>query len=158
MFQKRTARSDRRGATTVELAFVLLPFLLFVWAVFDYGRFVMVRHLLANAAREGARMAVVNTDVSDNANNRQTEEIEAAVRKALAGQQLSNLRIQVYRADADGNYLEAQWAAKATYQDNVAVEIDADFSPLFPSMRFLSGNASRTVPVKAKSVMISEGL
>jgi Flp pilus assembly protein TadG len=51
----------RRGAAVVETAVVLNVLLLMVLGIFEYGRLVMIRQLMLNAAREGARMAVVGT-------------------------------------------------------------------------------------------------
>jgi Flp pilus assembly protein TadG len=50
----------RRGAAAVEMALVLPLFLLVVFGIVEFGRAFMVEHLLANAARVGARKAIVN--------------------------------------------------------------------------------------------------
>lgn len=64
-------KSRRRGATAVETALVLLPLLMFLFGIFEYGRLLMDWNLLNNAAREGCRFALANnqdptisTDVS----------------------------------------------------------------------------------------------
>lgn len=57
---RRTRR--RRGLTVVESALVLSVFLLLLFGMFEYCRFLMVLHVTDNAAREGARYAVVNMD------------------------------------------------------------------------------------------------
>jgi Flp pilus assembly protein TadG len=49
----------RRGAAAVELAFVLPVFLLVIFGIVEFGRAFMAEHLLANAARLGARSAIV---------------------------------------------------------------------------------------------------
>lgn len=59
----RSARSRRRrGLTIVESALVMSVFLLLLFGMFEYCRFLMVLHVSNNAAREGARYAVVNMD------------------------------------------------------------------------------------------------
>src|ERR1700730_18523272 len=65
-------RGRRWGATAVETAFVMIPFIMFILGVFEYGRFLMDWNVLNNAAREGCRYALVNntsatvrSDVSD---------------------------------------------------------------------------------------------
>ena len=65
----------RRGATTVETALVLLIAFLFMFGIFEYGRFMFFLEVAENAAREGARFATVyagrgitvgsNTDVAN---------------------------------------------------------------------------------------------
>jgi TadE-like protein len=56
----------RRGAGQglVEFALVLPVFVLVLVALFDLGRGVFAFNTLTNAAREGARLAIVNQDVA----------------------------------------------------------------------------------------------
>jgi Flp pilus assembly protein TadG len=51
---------DRRGQALVEFALVIPLFLLMLVAIFDLGRAVFAYNTLTNAAREGARLAIVN--------------------------------------------------------------------------------------------------
>ena len=55
--QIRTA--TRRGAVAVELAFMIPIFLLMVLGIIEFGRNVMVRQVISNAAREGVRQAII---------------------------------------------------------------------------------------------------
>lgn len=57
-----TARSRGRGQALVEFAIVFPIAILIIVAVFDIGRAVFMYNGLTNAAREGARLAVVNQD------------------------------------------------------------------------------------------------
>lgn len=50
----------RRGAAVVEFAVVVPIFFLMVFGMIEFGRMVMVHQMLAGAAREGARQAIVN--------------------------------------------------------------------------------------------------
>lgn len=50
---------DRRGAAVVEFAVVAPVFFLFVFGMIEFGRMVMVQQILTNAAREGARVAIL---------------------------------------------------------------------------------------------------
>ena len=52
----------RGGATTVEVSVVISVFLLFLFGIFEYCRFIFFMHVSTNAARDGARYAVVNVD------------------------------------------------------------------------------------------------
>jgi Flp pilus assembly protein TadG len=58
----RTARrSQRRAAAAVEFA-VVLPLLMAVMlGIMEYGRLFMVRQTMTHAAREGARIAMLQT-------------------------------------------------------------------------------------------------
>jgi len=60
--QGRRAGRRRAGATTVEFAFVAILLFLMLFGILEYGRFLFVYHLTANAARDAARFAVVRTN------------------------------------------------------------------------------------------------
>lgn len=53
---------DRRGQSLVEFAIVLPIFLILVMAIADLGLAVFSYNSITNAAREGARLAIVNQD------------------------------------------------------------------------------------------------
>lgn len=55
-------RRQGRGQTLAEFALVIPIFLLVLMGLFDVGRLVFVYNGLTNAAREGARLAIVNQD------------------------------------------------------------------------------------------------
>lgn len=50
-----------KGAALVELALVLPIMLLFVFGIFEFGRAMFITNTLNNAARYGARLAVVSS-------------------------------------------------------------------------------------------------
>jgi Flp pilus assembly protein TadG len=50
----------RRGAAVVEFAVVAPVFFLLVFGMIEYGRMVMVQQILTNAAREGARVGILD--------------------------------------------------------------------------------------------------
>ncbi len=101
--------SRRRGTATVELALVMttvvVPLLLGLW---EMGRYVQVQQVVANSAREGARMAAqavtinstgANTQIvrqvaDPNNNPGKMPSVKAAVMQYLAGQGLSGLRYE----------------------------------------------------------------
>jgi Flp pilus assembly protein TadG len=71
MIRKRRGQG-RFAATAVETAVVLMPLLILVFGVFEYGRLLLAWNLLNNAAREGCRYALVNntsTTVSTDVTN-----------------------------------------------------------------------------------------
>ena len=53
-------RRDRRGQSLVEFALILLPFLMILIGLFDAGRAIYGYNTVSNAAREAARVAIVN--------------------------------------------------------------------------------------------------
>ena len=64
----RRRANRRRGMTVVESTLVLAVFLMLLFGIFEYCRFLMVLHVTHNAARDGARYAVVNLDKPNNFN------------------------------------------------------------------------------------------
>ena len=64
----RPTLTGRLGAVTVEMALVLPIFTTLVFGIIEFGRGFMVGQLVTNAAREGARRAIVdgstNSDVT----------------------------------------------------------------------------------------------
>ncbi|MEN6406418.1 MAG: TadE/TadG family type IV pilus assembly protein [Thermoguttaceae bacterium] len=56
----RTCRRNRRGAAAVEFAIVAPLFFLLMFGMVEFGRAIMVQQVLTNAAREGARYAVLD--------------------------------------------------------------------------------------------------
>jgi Flp pilus assembly protein TadG len=52
-------RSDRRGAAVVEFALIAPIFFAAVLGIIEFGRMMMVQEILVNAAREGARAAIM---------------------------------------------------------------------------------------------------
>jgi len=135
----------RAGATLVETAIVIGVCLLFMFGIFEYGRYVMIRQIMENAAREGARQAVVNQTSTTTAN------IQATVQQYMAGQNLTSLSIQVYAADpATGNNI-GPWTS-TQWGQGIAVEVSGNYQAMLPSF----GIIPNTVPVHVKSIMRSE--
>src|SRR5437879_6322672 len=54
----------RFGAAALETALVMIPMVMLLFGVFEYGRLLMDWNLLNNAAREGCRYALVNNTAS----------------------------------------------------------------------------------------------
>lgn len=146
----RNVRRRRRGATVVETALVITLCLLFVFGIFEYGRYLMVRNLMDNAVQEGARYAVVHTYDAT------TADIQDQVDQALAGQSVhlqgynKTTSIQVFWADANGNN-RGPWT-DARFGEYIAIRVDGTYQPLLPSFLFMN----TTFPVRAQSQMYSE--
>jgi hypothetical protein len=60
LIKMKSGLRRRGGATTVEASVVITVFLLFLFGLFEYCRFIMCLHVTTNACRDGARYAVVN--------------------------------------------------------------------------------------------------
>ena len=55
---RKQARHGEKGAELIEMAFVILLFLVLMIGVFEFGRAYNIYQNITNAAREGARFAV----------------------------------------------------------------------------------------------------
>ncbi len=140
----QTRRPARRSGTTiVETGIVALICLTFMFAIFEYGRYVMVRQVMENAARVGGRMAAV-TATSYIPAATATNNITSAVTQALASVPLAGTpNIQIYQADNSGNNIGA-WT-QTPFGRNIVVQIDGDLPIMLPTFGFLPNN-SATVP------------
>lgn len=137
----------RRGAALVEMAAVVVVFLMLLFGIIEYCRFLFVKQLVTNATREGARFAVVNTTES----TIETDTL-ARVKQVMGGMdsRLKNFSATVFKADGAGNY--AGLAKDAQFGEYIAVEISCDFDPILPSFLFMNS----ALKVQAKSFMCSE--
>lgn len=63
MRSSRRTLLARRGQALVEFALVFPIFILLIVALVDVGRAVFAYNTITNAAREGARLAIVNQDL-----------------------------------------------------------------------------------------------
>src|SRR5262249_10933888 len=97
-----------------------------------------------NAVREGARLAISNT------NNMSTAAIQSQVTSYLSGQQLNNLSITVFKADANGNS-SGVWT-DAAFGERIGVQLDATYTPLLPNMGILPN----PITLHSRAVMRSE--
>ena len=136
-----------RGQALVEFALIAPLFILILLAVFDLGRGVFMYTSITNAAREGARLAIVNQDV-------------ATIRDRLVGQSAvaetsdsdgTKIKIEFFRADANGNPNTSQpcptpvdigCLARVTYATTFE-----PITPLVKQILFPSGVALEAVTV-----------
>ncbi len=135
----------RRGTVVLETALTLILFLTFLFAVFEYGRILMVKQLITNAARHGSRIAVSGTYA------RTSQEIETEVRRLLVGLDPDVVQVSLFRADIDGEPI-GEWT-DAQFGEYIAVSIKADIHGMLPSLGILPN------PIKLHTLSIqhSEG-
>ena len=131
----------RRGATTVETAAVAAVFLLFLFGILEYCRFIYVQQVVNNAAREGARYAIVNTTDSSLITDTQSR-----VQSYMGGldKTLQNYSCQVYAADSNGNNIGSP--LNVAFGQYICVQVQLTYSPIVPSLLFL--NNSMTISSK----------
>ena len=76
-------RNDRRGTSAVEFAFIAPVFFLLVIGMVEFGRAMMVQQILTNAARQGARMATLDS-TNNSSNPTPTSMVASEVNSVLA--------------------------------------------------------------------------
>lgn len=146
MSLRRSCRG-RKAASAVEFAFVASVLFLFLFGVVEYIRLVMAIQLMNNAAREGARTAIVSQSTMT------TTQIQGVVTNYLVGQSslLQNLQIQVYQIDPTTGNNVGSWTS-ASFGQPIAVQVNGTFLPFLPSFLHMSS----TMPLQARVVMYSE--
>lgn len=120
----RASRSPRRGAALVEMALVLPVFLTVVMGIIEFGRGLWVGNMVTNAAREGARMAVL--DGSSNAEVRQA--IKDFLGTAVGTTAATEAVISIVITPAPGNTNPAHECANASTRDLIAVTVTMPFN------------------------------
>ena len=126
-------RRSRRGAAVVELAFTAPILFLLCFGMIDVGRAVMVQNLITNAARDGARTAVLDGATASS--------IEHQVEEYLASSTVSDAVVTV-----SPNPLNS-----ANLGDPVSVTVEVPFdsvSWLPSSMYFQGANLQATVVMR----------
>ncbi len=157
MIRERQGKARRRGTHAVEFSLVFPVLVLFMFAIFEYGRFLMVRQLLDNAAREGARQAAVQSGFAYNPTTQSyvaqpttLSAIQNTVLYRLAGQPVLNSSgaplqatdVNVYRADPTTGLPMADakgplWT-NASFGESIAVAVTCQYQPMLPGLGFLT--------------------
>jgi Flp pilus assembly protein TadG len=138
-------RGRRRGAALVEAAIVMNVFLLFIFAIMEFGHYVMVKELMDNAARDGARMA------STGALTATTAQIQALVTQELVNQGPSNLNIQVFQANPTTGANIGAWT-NAGLGQTVAVQITGTYKPMLSMASLIP----LPIPISSEAMVYSE--
>lgn len=129
----RTVRRSirRRGAAVVEFAIVAPVFFLLVFGMIEFGRMVMVQQIITNAAREGARIAVLPSST--------TSQVTTAVNNYLTGVSITGATVAV----------NPNPPSSATYGSLVTVTVSIPFtavswtpSPFFLRSTTLNANCA----------------
>ena len=149
VLRKRHPKPFRRGVAVLETAMVLSVLVLGIMGIFEYGRIVMVRQLMTNAAQSGARLAVVGTAVQPPVT---TAQIIDTVNQGLVGQALSNVNVQVFQADPATLANLGAWDS-TPYGGAIAVQLDVDYTPTLPRTM---GIVPNPIHFTAVSVRLSE--
>ncbi len=130
------SRNLRSGAVIVEMALVLPIFLMLVFGIIEFGRGFMVGQLVTNAAREGARRAIL--DGSTNADI--TSYIQTFMQQS-ANVSTADTTVTITVAAAPGNPpVSGNDVALCTSRDLVTVKVEVPFDKVaYISGKYLAG-------------------
>lgn len=121
----------------VEFAFVAPVLVLLVFGMIEFGRMVMVQQVLTNAAREGARVGILDDATA--------VDVETVVNDYLASSSIAGATVTV-TPDPPSN---------AGYGEAVTVTVDVPFGQVswLPSPMFLQGQVlSATTAMRRETV------
>lgn len=118
------ARPGQRGASLLEFALAFLVFFAAVYGIMEFGRIVSSYNILAGAAREGARYAMVHGSASGSAAS--ASEIQTLVRSWAIG------------LDRNSVDVTTTWSSGNAPGDNVKVTASYTVTP-FSGLIFTNG-------------------
>jgi len=147
ILQLRRRDATGRGQALVEFALVLPIFLLVMVALFDLGRAVFAYNTLTNAAREGARIAIVNQ-------YKPTIVARAKAQTAIVELNDPSVQVDFYQVNADGTPNTSSQCALVAVGCLAVVSFEATYQPITP----LIGNIvfKNGVTFTARSVLSVE--
>jgi Flp pilus assembly protein TadG len=127
--------TERRGAATVETALVLPVFFMVMLGIVEVGRAFMVSQLLTNAAREGARTAIMT-----NSTNTEVETVVKDILQRTVGVAPANVAVTIIVTEYTGNPPAANNVAQARQRDLCEVEVRVNYDKvnLIP-IKYLTG-------------------
>jgi Flp pilus assembly protein TadG len=177
----RPTTRHRGGSTLVESAMVLSVFLLFLFGIFEYGRFLFLTQVATNAARAGARYASINTDKDSTFVTTDFNATTPSIKKFVINQMggvntmIVGFDVSVFPCDTVKSYQDPPVIeAKAAYTawndpnasatstprvqlDRIGVKILGDYKPILPVFVFFYSNTSRTIPLNITACSGGEG-
>ena len=141
---RTTSARRSRGQALVEFALIIPVFLLLLVALFDLGRAVFAYNTLTNAAREGARIAIVNQDTTSIVNRAKSQ-------TAIVELDAPNVTINFYRTKLDGTADLTDPCDLVAVGCLAVVKFEATYRPITPIIsNILFGSG---VTFVAKSVL-----
>jgi Flp pilus assembly protein TadG len=134
----RRCRRKRQGAAAVEFAVIAPLFFLMVFGMIEFGRAIMVQQVLTNASREGARIAVLDSQTPT------ATQVTTMVTTYLQNAGISGATVTLNPTEP----------TTAGYGDPVTVSVQIQFSKVtwLPAPWFLGGSTL----LKASTVMRRE--
>jgi Flp pilus assembly protein TadG len=127
---------DERGAALLEMAFVLPLLLLVCVGILEFGRAYQTWQVLTNAAREGARLAVLPGMDNDAVTTR--------VRQYMSAGQLPKANDNTVDIDVDRTQTVSIGGSDTASASQVTVTYPFDFMVLDPIAKLATGKGTGT--------------
>jgi len=132
---------SQKGAALLEAAITVPIILLISVGIFEFGRAYQTQQVLTNAAREGARIAVLETTTDADIRTRVNDYLTAGGLKTLGDGDIAVSRAVVLTASSTASSVEI------TYQ--------FDFMVLNPVVRLIAPTDTKTgAPIKMKAATL----
>ena len=116
----------QRGQALAEFALVAPIFFLLLFAIIDFGRYVYYVQILNNAAREGARYAIVHGSLSLSPTGPPQDSTGAAVKQVVRDYAVGVI------GDATVLTINATWNPNNNRGNAVSVTVDYQFHSVIP--------------------------
>ena len=147
----RASSRRSRGQALVEFALVLPLLLLFIFGVIDAGRLIFTYNTVANAARNGARVAIVNQSTAGT----NTCDTTSATAWPVGCAVVSGLALNLDPTAVDVTYRNPTDTGACTAMEIgclAVVEVTGHFQPLTPIIgQFLGAmdvSSTTTIPIE----------
>lgn len=135
----RKTRETRKGAALVEMALVLPIFFAVTLGIVEFGRAMMVGQLVTNAAREGARIAVL-----DGSSNGQVVDVIKTFLQESINVDPSSVDVDITVTAAPGNENPGNQLSSAQARDLCKIEVSVPFNEVsYISAKYLKDKSLR---------------
>jgi len=136
----------------VEMAFLLLYLLIFIFAVIEIGRAWAAKQAITNAAREGARILVLPYCPDRSCRNVTPDDVCNAARQTTM-QYLDTAGLSTDQSIAKITFIPNNRCPSGVRGEQVGIMIEYQFSTPLPVLLF---NSSSPVIIRASSIMEHE--
>jgi Flp pilus assembly protein TadG len=157
-----TQRSNQRGQAVIELALTLPLLLLVVFGIIDFGFMFQRYESVTNAAREGARLGVLQSSAGYTATEAQNRAISYLRASGLNGTERACSTTRAMEKNSMCAQMTTQTVtiagstpAKTVDQVTVIVEYDHEYSFVGPIMN-LFGSGLGSIRLRSASIMRKE--
>jgi len=130
-------RRTTRGVAAVEMALILPVFFMIILGIVEFGRAMMISQLVTNAARQGARLSILegttNSDVQTEINDFLSEAADVAS---------TNITVTITITPAPGNPDPGNDLSFAQAQDLCKVRVQVPFNAVsYLPGKYLAGTS-----------------